>query len=155
MSLIEHSSTVNGSLEAVFDLTQDYSLRAKWDPFPESYEFEGDATQLAPGVCLTVYAKNGFRMKVRYISYQRPRAAAIEMVSGPWFIERFAGTWLFATTSHRETRVTFKYNVVAGPSVIGQFLQPLVNWSFSRHARARLQALSHYFAITAALAERR
>ena len=104
------------------------------------------------GVCLTVYAKNGFRMKVRYVSYLRPRAAAIEMVSGPWFIERFAGTWQFVAASDRETRVTFKYNVVAGPLVIGRLLQPHLNWSFSRHARARLKALSHHLEASEPLA---
>jgi ribosome-associated toxin RatA of RatAB toxin-antitoxin module len=93
---------------------------------------------------ITVRARNGYRMRVKYVSYVRPRAAAIEMVSGPWFIRRFAGTWSFVAASENSTRVTFKYNVVAGPKWLAPLLQPLLNMSFSRHARRRLLALKAY-----------
>jgi ribosome-associated toxin RatA of RatAB toxin-antitoxin module len=144
VSVIAYSEILPDSPEKLFDLTQDYSKRAAWDPFPESYEFHGGTHAPAPGVEITVRARNGYLMRVKYVSYVRPRVAAIEMVSGPWFIERFAGAWSFVAESANATKVTFKYNVVAGPRWLLPLLQPLLNSSFSRHARRRLLALKAY-----------
>ena len=144
MAIIEHSETLPGTPEVLFDITQDYSMRTAWDPFPESYEFHNGAKQAAKGVHLTVRAKNGHRMRVEYVSFNRPRTAAIHMISGPWFIRRFAGTWQFVAESNQTTRVSFKYNIVAGPGVLGRLLQPLLNLSFSRHAKQRLLALKSF-----------
>ena len=144
MSLIQHTESLPAPAPLLFDLTQDYARRAEWDPFPESYEFHGGATHPQIGVHLTVRARNGFCMRVQYVSFDRPHAAAIKMVKGPWFIRRFAGTWHFSPEPDEWTRVTFKYNVVAGPGIVGRFLQPLIDWSFSRHTTQRLRALKCY-----------
>jgi len=144
VSVIAYSDTIAGSLEELFDLTQDYARRPAWDPFPDSYEFHDGALAPAPGVELTVRARNGYSMRVKYVSYVRPRAAAIEMVSGPWFIRRFAGTWSFMAESANTTRVTFKYNVAAGPKWLSPVLQPLLNRSLSRHIKRRVIALKAY-----------
>ena len=144
MSLIQHTETLPGSTEDLFDLTQDYARRAAWDPFPESYEFHDGASYARMGVQLTVRARNGYRMKVKYVSFNRPHAAAIEMVAGPWFIERFAGAWSFVPEAKGCTRVNFKYNIVAGPGAVGWLLQPLIDWSFTRHTKKRLRGLKAY-----------
>lgn len=144
MARIEYAEVLPGSAGALFDLTQDYAQRAAWDPFPKGYEFLPPATGPAKGAVLVVHARNGRSMTVRYVSYNRPRAAAIAMVAGPWFIARFAGTWQFDAFDADRTRVTFKYNVRAGPRGLGWLIQPLLTWSFSRHARQRVQALHAY-----------
>lgn len=149
MSVIAYSDTVIGSPEELFGFTQDYSRRPAWDPFPDSYQFHNGAAAPAPGAELTVRARNGYSMRVKYVSYVRARAAAIEMLSGPWFIHRFAGTWSFAAESVTATKVTFKYNVVAGPKWLSPVLQPLLNLSFSRHVRRRVVALKAYAERTA------
>ena len=128
----------------LFDLTQDYARRAEWDPFPESYEFHEGVTHPQIGVHVTVRARNGFSMRVEYVTFDRPHAAAIKMVAGPWFIHRFAGTWHFTSEANKFTRVTFKYNVVAGPTIVGWLLQPFIERSFSRHTKERLRALKSY-----------
>jgi ribosome-associated toxin RatA of RatAB toxin-antitoxin module len=144
MSVIACSESIDRSAEELFALTQDYSLRGAWDPFPESYEFHGGANGPDVGVELTVRAKNRQSMRVRYVSFVKPRAAAIEMLAGPWFIRRFAGTWRFEQESKRSTKVVFKYNVLAGPVVLAPVLQPFLNHSFRKHARRRLQALKAF-----------
>lgn len=146
MSVIEHSRTLPGSPEALFDLTQDYSVRLRWDPFPHSYRFLAPATGPEPGALVVVRARNGQSMTVRYVGYNRPGAAAIDMVEGPWYISAFAGAWSFKRVSEQETRVTFKYRVVAGPRALAWLIQPLLNRSFLGHARRRLGALHAYVA---------
>src|SRR6266540_2824299 len=76
MSLIEHSESLPASAQVLFDLTQDYTRRTEWDPFPERYDFHDGATHAEVGVHVTVHARNGFRMRVKYVSFDRPRIAA-------------------------------------------------------------------------------
>ena len=144
MSRVQYSEVLPGSAQALFDLTQDYSVREQWDPFPKGYAFLPPATGPAKGAELVVHARNGRSMTVRYVSYNRPRAAAIEMVTGPWFIARFAGTWQFDGLDMQRTRVTFKYNVRAAPRWLRWAIEPLLELSFRRHARQRVQALHAY-----------
>lgn len=144
MSLIEHAESLPAGAQVLFDLTQDYARRTEWDPFPESYEFHEGATHAQLGVHLTVRARNGFRMRVKYVSFDRPRVAAIKMVTGPWFIRSFAGTWHFSPEADESTRVTFKYNVIAGLGIVGKRLQPFIDRSFSRHTKQRLSSLKSY-----------
>src|SRR5213596_2806322 len=144
MSLIEHAESLPASAQVLFDLTQDYTRRTEWDPFPESYDFHDGATHAEVGVHVTVHARNGFQMRVKYVSFDRPCIAAIKMVTGPWFIRSFAGIWHFSPQPDESTRVTFKYNIVAGPGIAGKLLQPLIDRSFSRHTKQRLGALKSY-----------
>lgn len=144
MSVIEHTEIVAAAQEWLFDFTQDYSVRQLWDPFPDAYEFVAPSVAPEVGAIVKVRAKNGQRMTVRYVSYNRPRAAAIEMVEGPWFIARFHGTWSFYAVGPHETRVTFKYNVSAGPRLLSPIIQPFLTRSFQTHARNRVIALRDY-----------
>jgi ribosome-associated toxin RatA of RatAB toxin-antitoxin module len=141
---LTHQEVVSAPEAWLFDLTQDYSRRLAWDPFPEAYEFHPPAHGPSTGAEVTVSAKNGYTMRVRYVSFNPPRAAAIEMVRGPWFISKFSGTWRFVAQSRDETMVWFKYNVVAAPPALRFIIEPLVLWAFSSHAKRRLKALKSY-----------
>jgi ribosome-associated toxin RatA of RatAB toxin-antitoxin module len=144
MSVIQYVETLPASAQVLFDLTQDYARRLEWDPFPESYQFHEGATHARVGVHVTVKARNGYRMRVEYVSFDRPRVAAIKMVTGPWFMRSFAGAWNFVPEGDKSTRVTFKYNIIAGPGMVGKLLQPFIVRSFSRHTRRRLAALKSH-----------
>lgn len=144
MSVVTRSAVVSGTSEEVFDLTQDYSMRGAWDRFPESYELESASGKPEPGAIVHIRAKNGHRMTVRYVSFNRPRAAAMTMVSGPWFIREFAGTWQFKPAGPGQTEVTFIYRVVAGPRWLAWLVQPLLDWSFGRHSVQRLRGLGRH-----------
>lgn len=144
MSKIEYKLEIEAPDDILFDLTQDYGKRAAWDPFADHYEFEGGTAEAAKGVRFTVFAKNGQKMKVEYVSYNRPRAAAIRMIEGPWFIGKFAGTWQFQRISENRTTVSFVYNVEPCKGLIGHVVKPFLIASFNRHTRKRLHALRKY-----------
>lgn len=144
MPTLKHQEVVSAPEAWLFDLTQDYSRRLAWDPFPEAYEFHPPARAPSTGAEVTVTAKNGYTMRVRYVSFNPPRAAAIEMVHGPWFISKFSGTWRFVAQSRDETVVWFNYNVVAAPRALRFIIEPFILWAFSSHAKRRLKALKSY-----------
>ncbi|UWX03482.1 SRPBCC family protein [Pseudoxanthomonas sp. NC8] len=147
MALVSRTILVNGSPEEVFDLTQDYSVRTAWDPFPERYALRSPSGSPEPGAEVHIRAKNGHEMTVRYVSFNRPRAAAMAMVSGPWFLEEFAGTWQFKPAADGQTEVTFKYRIVPKPHWLAWFLRPLLTHSFARHSERRLEGLKRYAAV--------
>jgi len=92
--MIEHSLIIKRSQEDLFSISRDYTRRLDWDPFPESYKFL-NGNVVVKRLQILVRAKNGQTMVVEYISYDPPKAAAIKMVKGPWFIQNFAGSWVF------------------------------------------------------------
>ncbi|AZZ94100.1 SRPBCC family protein [Hahella sp. KA22] len=141
--MIERSLEIKASPEMLFDLSQDYSQRMAWDPFPESYRFL-NGNQPAKGLQLEIVAKNGFSMTVEYVSYKRPSVVAIKMMRGPWAFAKFAGSWTFQQISPDSSKVTFKYNITGAPSWLRYIVTPVINFVFGRSAERRLSALKHY-----------
>tara|TARA_R110000737_G_scaffold225902_1_gene240657 strand:+ start:410 stop:871 length:462 start_codon:yes stop_codon:yes gene_type:complete len=137
--MIECTKEIEAMKETLFSLTQDYSIRLDWDPFPESYSFiNGD--KIERGLQLKVVDKARRSMVVEYVSYKPPLVASIRMVSGPWYIKRFAGSWSFKQLDQNKTKVIFKYNIVSYPEFIG----PLIRYVFRKNANKRLSSLKAY-----------
>src|SRR5689334_4629775 len=95
MPAVEASLLIRAPRERLFDLSQDYALRTEWDPFVRDMRFLDGATQPGPGVRVRVRAYNGLTMTVRFVTFNRPAVVAMTMTEGPWFLERFAGSWRF------------------------------------------------------------
>ncbi|ODS22963.1 hypothetical protein AB835_11460 [Candidatus Endobugula sertula] len=137
--MIKRSKLINASQSELFDLTQNYEKRLAWDPFPESYRFL-NGNIVDKGLRLNVKAKNGLSMEVEYVSFKRPKVAAIKMLNGPWFIRKFAGSWSFHSIDINTTEVVFKYTIVGMPS----WISPFINLIFANTAEKRLSALKKY-----------
>jgi hypothetical protein len=128
----------------LFELSQDYGRRLDWDPFPEQYSFHPPYDRPGAGAKLTVRARNGYAMDVRYVSYQPPISAAFEMLSGPWFFAGLAGTWRFVAKAPALTTVWFNYHFTARPWLLRPIIQPLLKRSLRSHAGERIKALKAY-----------
>lgn len=100
---------VEGSREAIFDLTQDYDRRLEWDPFLSGARLLGGASTPAKGVRALCTDRKGNAMEVVYVAYDPPSVAAVKMTRGPLFLQSFAGTWRFSDAGNGRTRVLFKY----------------------------------------------
>ncbi|XPF94999.1 type II toxin-antitoxin system RatA family toxin [Colwellia sp. RE-S-Sl-9] len=137
--MIECTKEIRATKEALFKITQDYSIRMDWDPFPESYSFI-NGNKIERGLHLKVVDKAGRSMIVEYVSYKPPLVASIRMVSGPWYIKRFAGSWSFKEIDKNTTKVIFKYNIVSYPTFIGS----LVRHVFRKNANKRLSSLKAF-----------
>jgi ribosome-associated toxin RatA of RatAB toxin-antitoxin module len=96
--------------EQVFDYTQDYSQRLRWDTFLREATLMHGATAAAKGVSAYCVARNGMGMVTEYISYDRPRATAIKMTKGPLLFRDFSGSWTFKAIDQDITEVIFIYS---------------------------------------------
>ena len=99
---------INEKAEQVFDFTQDYNNRLKWDTFLKRAELVDGAKSAEKGVKAYCVAKNGIGMETEYVSYKRPRVTAIKMTKGPFMFKSFFGSWTFREIENK-TEVIFLY----------------------------------------------
>lgn len=94
----------------IFDFTQDYAHRLRWDTFLRKADLVGGATQAALGVKAYCVAKNGLGMETEYVSFNRPKVTAVKMTKGPFVFSSFLGSWNFKELPKGLTEVTFLYS---------------------------------------------
>lgn len=83
-------------------------------------------------------------MRVAFVQLQPPTRAAVKMVQGPWFLEKFAGSWVFRAQSADITLARFRYTVVARPGLLRGLIEPLAALYFSRVVEKRLAGLKAF-----------
>lgn len=96
--------------EVIFDYTQDYNNRLNWDTFLKKAQLIGGALKAAKKVKAYCVAKNGLGMETEYISFNRPKVAAVKMTKGPFLFKTFSGSWSFREFKPGTTEVTFLYS---------------------------------------------
>lgn len=144
MRSLESAIEIRASPEAIFDLIHDYARRLEWDPFlKEACLLEGaDAAGL--GIKTRCTARNGFAglaMETVYVSFDRPRVAAVKMTRGPALLETFAATLRQEGLGAGMTRVTYRFNFSTRPRWLRAIAEPIATALFRREVRARLEAL--------------
>lgn len=112
MESIKFAETIliNEKPEQVFDFTQDYNKRLKWDTFLKKADLIDGAKSAEKGVKAYCVAKNGIGMVTEYVTYNRPKVTAIKMTKGPFMFNSFLGSWTFKEVSNNKTEVVFLYS---------------------------------------------
>jgi uncharacterized protein YndB with AHSA1/START domain len=145
MSLIERHTTIAAPIQLVYRVTQDYSIRYRWDPFPEDIAIvSGPADGLSVGTRVRVRSKLGMAMQVEFVQVLPPFRTAIRMVQGPWFLQKFAGTWILQEVDAGATNVRFRYLVLTRPATLRFFVEPIVRLYFTAVVERRLAGLKAY-----------
>ena len=113
MESIKFAETIliNEKPEQVFDFTQDYNKRLKWDTFLKKADLIDGAKSAEKGVKAYCVAKNGIGMVTEYVTYNRPKVTAIKMTKGPFMFNSFLGSWTFKEVSNNKTEVVFLYSL--------------------------------------------
>ncbi|MCB0700113.1 MAG: SRPBCC family protein [Chitinophagales bacterium] len=101
---------INEAIEQVFDRTQDYENRLDWDPFLISAELMDGAKAVDKGVKAYCMAKNNVGMETVYVSFDRPKVAAVTMTKGPYMFKSFSASWRFKEMGDTQTEVIFVYS---------------------------------------------
>ena len=144
MATIEFELAINASPEFVYSVSQDYSVRYKWDPFPEKIELLNGATSIEKGTKAFVVAKSGLKMEVEFVQVAPPTTAAIKMTKGPFFIKTFAGSWIFKAASNGSTDAKFIYSIKTKNWALPFVSDVIANWYFSSVIKRRLNGLKSY-----------
>src|SRR5690349_19646428 len=129
------SIDIQGNSEAIFDYTQDYSNRLKWDTFLIEAHLLNNASHAGKGVKAWCVAKNGKGMETEYVTYNRPKVTAVKMTEGPRMFRSFAGSWQFEKQG-KETLVTFTYTYrLRFPHLLAK---PMIKSILNRNVKQRL-----------------
>lgn len=143
MPAVESSIEIRARADEVFDLSQDYDLRLRWDPFLRSLQLLDGAPEPAVGARTRVHARNGLRMTVEFVVFDRPRTVAVRMVRPSTFFREFAGSWRFRPLADDRTAATFRYTFRARPRALAWLIEPIARRVLLRDVRARLRGLKH------------
>ena len=130
----------------VFDLIHDYDRRLEWDPFLRRAELlDADTAGVgATARCVARWTSGGAGMDVKYLSFDRPKVAAIEMVRGPWPLRTFAASLKQdPLDGGAATLVTYSFHFT---SALSWLTRPVFSRFFAYETRARLRALRDHFA---------
>jgi Polyketide cyclase / dehydrase and lipid transport len=149
----EESVEIGSDPSTLFRLCQNYGRRLDWDPFLRSARLLGEAHQAGIGVRALCVARSGWAMETEYVSFNPPWTTAVKMTRGPWFLDRFAGSWHFDKVEPGRTRVSFRYNLQAYPTWLAWLLTPILARAFARDTRRRLQALKDAVELRGILAQ--
>ncbi len=144
---LEAGIDIRAAPEAIFDLIHDYGRRLDWDPFLKEARLLGDASAAGPGVTARCTARNGFlglSMDTVYVSFDRPRVAAVRMTRGPSFLASFAASLRQQDRGGGVTRVTYRFQVSTRPRWLRALADPLAAALFRRETSARLAALKRH-----------
>lgn len=101
---------VNCEPAVVFDYTQDYNNRLKWDTFLKKADIINGDKKAGKGVKTYCVAKNGIGMETEYVTYNRPTVTAVKMTKGPFMFKSFLGSWTFKKLEDNMTEVVFLYS---------------------------------------------
>ena len=137
------SIDIGSNAELIFDYTQDYSNRLKWDTFLTEAYLLDNAVQADKGVKAWCVSKNGLGMETQYVSFNRPKVTAIKMTKGPYMFKEFAASWTFKEENIGVTKVTFLYSFsLRFPfSIVGFIIKAILQ----RNVRQRLVDLRKQF----------
>jgi ribosome-associated toxin RatA of RatAB toxin-antitoxin module len=130
--------------DALFWLSQDYERRLEWDSYLSEAYLIGSSRLATVGAESFCRSRGGSVMVSRYISFEPPSHAAVEMIRGPWVLSKFGGTWRFRPQQNGSTEVRFIYNFTVRPAALQWMLEPLVGVLFRRDMRHRLEAFRRW-----------
>ncbi len=104
------SIEIFGSADLIFDYTQDYAKRLQWDTFLTEAYLLDNADKADKGIKAWCVAKNGLGMETEYVSFNRPKVAAVKMTRGPYMFKDFAASWTFKEAGNGFTTIVFIYS---------------------------------------------
>ena len=142
------SAIIPAPSAAVFDLLHDYGRRLEWDTLLRAaYLTDGHhvAGKGVTAVCVGRRSLGGIALKTVYVSFERPRLAAVKMVNAPPFFATWAASIRHEDLPEGRSRITYTYTFTAKPRWARFFLESVMEQVFAWETRRRLRALGAYF----------
>lgn len=146
------SEVIPATSGEVFDLLHDYDRRLEWDTLLSAAYLDDGNTCAAKGatsVCVGRRVFGGIALKTRYVSFDRGKVAAVEMINSPPFFGKWAASIRHVDTGERESRVTYTWSFASKPRALRWLFEPVMAAVFRWETRKRLRALRDHFARSA------
>jgi hypothetical protein len=142
---------IDATCAQVFDTVHNYQIRLNWDTLLSSAAIIDGSTGAGLGVrtlCVGRGAVSGFGMETVYISFDRPKVAAVRMTRGPWFVKDFAASIRHEAGAGNggidRSFIVYKFRIMARPRWLRPVLDPILHAVFRRETMKRLKSLKRY-----------
>jgi ribosome-associated toxin RatA of RatAB toxin-antitoxin module len=142
------SEIIPSPSHAVFDLVHDYTRRLEWDTLLQAAYLDGGdavADKGVTAVCVGRRSLGGIALRTVYVSFDRPKVAAIKMVNAPAFFRSWAASIRHENISDHESRITYQFHFATKPRILQFILDPIMERVFLWETRRRLRALKAFF----------
>lgn len=123
------SAIIPAPSEAVFDLLHDYSRRLEWDTLLRAAYLTDGHTAAGKGVtsvCVGRRSLGSLAFKTVYVTFERPKRAAVKLVNAPAFFETWAATIQHQNLSAQASRLTYTFHFTVRPRLLRPLLDPLM-----------------------------
>jgi hypothetical protein len=133
----------------VFDLLHDYNRRLEWDTLlSAAYLADGhERAELgATCVCVGRSILGRIALKTVYVTFDRPRLAAVKMVNSPPLFASWAASIRHDDLGPASSRLTYTWSFAARPRWLAWLLEPIMGRIFQWETRKRLKALRDFLA---------
>lgn len=142
--------------EAAFDLLHDYPRRLHWDTLLRAAWTEGDEPPAkgVVAVCTARRSLGGYSFRTRYVTFDRPRVAAVKLESRPPFFAAWAASIRHEDLPGDRSRLTYTMTFRCRPAWAAPLLEPVARLAFERETRRRLRALAAALGRTDATTDR-
>jgi hypothetical protein len=141
------SEIIPAASHVTFDLLHDYTRRLEWDTLLQAAYLDGGAAFADKGVtavCVGRRSLGGIALRTVYVSFDRPKVAAVKMVNAPAFFKSWAASIRHENISDQESRITYRFNFVTKPRILRFILDPIMERVFLWETRKRLRALKDF-----------
>lgn len=136
------------SCERVFDTVHDYRHRLEWDTLLRKACTVDDAAPAkgVVAVCTARWWLGGYAFRTRYVTFDRPRVAAIKLESRPPFFASWAASIRHEPLGDERSRATYTMTFTVKPRWLAFALEPVARFLFRQETRRRLRALAAHLA---------
>jgi len=131
----------------VFDLLHDYGKRLEWDTLLSDAYLTDGHTQAALGVTSVCVGRRWIgklALKTVYVSFERPRLAAVKMVNSPPFFQTWAASIHHRDVDPGSSILTYTWTFSARPRCLAWLIEPVMGTVFQQETQKRLLALQSY-----------
>ena len=138
----------------VFDVIHDYARRLEWDTLLSAAYIDDGSAQAGKGVitvCVGRLALGRVAVRTVYVSFQRPRVAAVKMLERAPFFATWAASIRHEDLTEGRSSVTYTFSFASRPRFLAWVLEPIMLRIFRWETRKRLTALRAYLARRVAL----
>ena len=116
---------INKERDWLFDYTQDFSERIKWDKQTRKIEFIGQENKLKKGSLVYTESKEGIGMDTEYLIFKKPEKISIKMINKSNIFKSFIGKWDYIKLDNDITvlKITYQFNLRFPYNLIAKTVQ--------------------------------
>ena len=139
------SVTISRPSAEVFDLIQDYPRRLTWDTLlRKAILFDAEPGVGAIAACSAKWWLGGFTFRTRYVSFDRPRLAAVTLTDPVFVFAKWAASIRHKDVPTGGSTVTYTLTFTGRPRFFARLTERVALAAFRIETSRRLRALKRF-----------